>query len=468
MRFPGRPQLKTVWRLAWPTMLEEFMDTSVSYADMFMVGSLGTIATAAVGTTSTVNWLVNGTVGAMGVGFLAYIPRALGAGQTEKARRAAAQSVLAALCVGILFTVLTLSVSGVLPRWMQAEEEVQPLASRYFFILYTPMLFHTAVRIFGAVLRAAGDTRTPMRIGIVMNVTNVVLNFFLIYSTRTVSLFGLTFLCPGAGYGVAGAAAASAFSYIVGGVLITIALYKHKSVSPKGFPLRPDTAVLRPCLRVALPNMAQRFCTSSGYVIFSGLINGLGTVATAAHTVANTVESMFYIPAYGMQAAAAALTGYAIGAGDPEKLREQDKSFLFLELVLMTLTGSLLFLFAPQLASIFSSDAEVIRLCTIVLRMVAVSEPFYGVSVATEGMLQGAGLTGKPFLFNVVSMWAVRNLGTFLLAKRFGLPGAWGCMIAGNLLLMMHFRLYFNKVRPTLCKEKPFDLQHEENRENLS
>lgn len=454
MRFSDRQQLKTVWSLAWPTMLEELMDTSVSYADMFMVGSLGTLATAAVGVTSTVNWLVNGTVGAMGVGFLAYISRSLGAGQAEKARRAAAQSVLAALITGLLFTVLTLSVSGVLPGWMQAEEEVRPLASRYFFILYTPMLFHAAVRIFGAVLRAAGDTRTPMRIGLVMNAVNVVLNFFLIYSTRRVSLFGLSFTCPGAGLGVEGAAAASAVSFVTGGILMTVKLYKHKTVSPKGLSLRPDKTVLGPCLRVALPNMAQRFCTSSGYVIFSGLINGLGTVATAAHTIANTVESMFYIPAYGMQAAAAALTGYAIGEGNGDRIKGQDRTFIFLELSLMSLTGAALFLFAPQLAGLFSADGEVIRLCAFVLRMVAVSEPFYGVSVATEGMLQGAGLTAKPFLFNVISMWAVRNLGTFFLAKRFGLPGAWGCMIAGNMLLMVHFRLYITKVMPNLCTGK--------------
>lgn len=456
MPLPDKQQLMTVWHLAWPTMLEELMDTSVSYADMFMVGSLGTLATAAVGTTSTVNWLVLGTVSALGVGFLAYISRALGAGETEKARRAAAQAVLSTICVGILFTVLTLSVSSVLPRWMQAKEEVQPLAARYFFILYTPMLFHAGVRIFGAVLRAAGDTRTPMRIALCMNAVNVLLNFFLIYETHTLTIANFSFSCPGAGLGVEGAAAASATSFLIGGTLMTLALYRHKTISPKGYSLRPDKTVLIPCLKVALPNMAQRFCTSSGYVIFSGLINGLGTIATAAHTVANTVESMFYIPAYGMQAAAAALTGRAIGERRPDKLREQDRSFMFLELLLMSLTGALLFAFAPELTKLFSSDPEVIRLGTLVLRMVAVSEPFYGVSVATEGMLQGAGLTGKPFLFNVISMWAVRNLGTYILARvlGFGLPGAWACMIAGNLLLMAHFRLYFGRVKPTLFTEK--------------
>ena len=450
-----KQELRTVWHLAWPTMLEELMNTSVQYVDMAMVGSLGTAATAAVGTTSTINWLIGGTVSAVGIGFLAYISRMLGANRPDNAKKAAGQSILAALCIGILFTVITLSISSAVPKWMQAAPEVQPIAARYFRILYTPMLFRTAVIIFGTVLRAAGDTRSPMRVGLGMNLINVVLNFLLIYDTRAVSILGLSFSCFGAGLGVAGAAAASAISYIMGGISMTILLFRNKEISPKGYSLRPDTEVLRPCLRVALPNMAQRFCTSFGYVIFAGLINGLGTVATAAHTVANTVESMFYIPAYGMQAAAATLTGRAIGAQEREKLKAQDRTFVYLELALMAFTGFLLFVFAPELVHLFSEDAEVISLGTLVLRMVAVSEPLYGVSVATEGMLQGAGLTAKPFLFNVLSMWAVRNAGTFIATHllHFGLPGAWACMIAGNMLLVVHFRLYFRKASSMLISD---------------
>ena len=136
--------------------------------------------------------------------------------------------------LGILFTELSLGLSGLVPVWMQVDESIQDLASQYFFILYTPMLFRTASIIFGTVLRAAGDTKAPMKAGIAVNVINVVLNFLLIYPTRTVSVIGFQFTMPGAGMGVIGAAIASAIAFTVGGILITVAMWKHPLVSPRG------------------------------------------------------------------------------------------------------------------------------------------------------------------------------------------------------------------------------------------
>ena len=94
-RKPDARLLGVIFALAWPTMLEELMQTAVQYIDTAMVGSLGTQATAAVGATGTVSWLVGSTVSAIGVGFLAYISQAFGAGEEEKAKRASAQSVMA-------------------------------------------------------------------------------------------------------------------------------------------------------------------------------------------------------------------------------------------------------------------------------------------------------------------------------------------------------------------------------------
>ena len=164
-----------IMSLAWPTMLEQLMQTAVQYIDTAMVGSFGTQATAAVGATTTVNWLLNSSISALSIGFLAFIAKSLGAGNKEAAKRAVAQAVLTVLIVGTVATIATLSLSGVIPVWMQVKEEIRETASQYFFILYTPMLFRTATIIFGTVLRAAGDTRTPMKIGILMNIINVIL-----------------------------------------------------------------------------------------------------------------------------------------------------------------------------------------------------------------------------------------------------------------------------------------------------
>ena len=243
-----------IFALAWPTMLEQLMHTAVQYIDTAMVGSLGTEATAAVGATTTVNWLIGSTISAIGVGFLAYISQARGAGRAQDARKASSQAALSVLVCGVFFTLLTLGLSGVIPAWMQVEEGIRSLASRYFFILYMAMLPRTASIIFGTVLRATGDTKTPMRVGIGVNMINVVLNFLLIYPTRDIVLFGTKLVIPGADMGVTGAAVASAIAFTAGGISITRAVWKHPEISPKGQSFRPDKGVLIPCLRVAGPN----------------------------------------------------------------------------------------------------------------------------------------------------------------------------------------------------------------------
>lgn len=437
--------LPAVFSLAWPTMLEQLLQTAVQYIDTAMVGSLGTAATAAVGSTLTVNWLIGSTVSAFGVGFLAQISQAFGAGDEGRARRAAAQSVLAVLVLGVLFTALTLSLSPYVPGWMRVEPSLRAAAARYFFVLYLPMLPRTAMILFGTVLRAAGDTKTPMRVGVGVNLVNVVLNFLLIYPTRTAILFGRSVMIRGAGWGVTGAAAASALSFLFGGAAITLALFRHDRVSPRGLSLRPDERVLRPCLRVAFPNMLQRFGTSLGYVAFAAMINALGATATAAHTIANTVESAFYIPGYGMMSAAATLTGNAIGARDEERRRDTARLIFLCEIGMMLLSGALLFAFAPDMVGLFSRDETVIALGSTVLRMVALSEPFYGVSIVIEGMLQGAGRTKAPFVFNILGMWGVRIVGTFICTRLLGmgLVSAWGCMIGHNMLLFALFLGYY-------------------------
>ncbi len=431
--------------LAWPTMLEQLMQTAVQYIDTAMVGSLGTQATAAVGATTTVNWLINSTISALSIGFLSFIAKACGANDKPSAKRAVSQAVFTVLVVGIFFTILPVALSSRIPVWMQVKESIREMAAMYFLILYLPMLPRTASIIFGTVLRAAGDTKTPMKIGIIVNVMNAVLNLCLIYPTRPVSVFSWIFTMPGAGWGVAGAAVASAVAYTVDGICITVALWRHPMISPQGQSLRPDMQILKPCMKVALPNMLQRFGTSLGYVAFASMINSLGEVAAAAHTIANTVESAFYIPGYGMQTAAATLAGNAYGARDKKRMKDLAAMFIPIELGLMVCSGACLFFAAPVLMGIFSTSEKVIALGTTVLRMVAVSEPFYGFSIIIEGMMMGVGKTKQPFVYNMIGMWGIRIVGTFICTQllKMGLVSAWACMIAHNLLIFVLYLICY-------------------------
>jgi len=437
----NKEMIITILTLAWPTMLEQLMQTAVQYIDTAMVGSLGTQATAAVGATSTVNWLISSSISALSIGFLAYIAKSIGAKEEEKAKHATAQAVFMILVVGILSTMVVLSLSKYIPVWMQVDAHIVSIASTYFFILYIPLLPRCASIIFGTVLRAAGDTKTPMKIGVIMNLINVVLNYLFIYPTRTISIFGFSFTMLGTGWGVIGAAIASAISFAVGGILITYVVWDHPIVSFKGHSIKPDPEILVPCLKVAFPNMLQRFGTSLGYVAFASMINSLGEVATAAHTIANTVESAFYIPGYGMQTAAATLAGNAYGAQDELKMKNLAQMFIPIEIILMIISGSILFISAPALMDIFSNSKEVIALGSSVLRMVAVSEPFYGFSIIIEGFMQGVGRTKRPFVYNIIGMWLIRIVGTYICIHFFhmGLVSAWACMIAHNMFLFVMF-----------------------------
>ncbi len=437
----------TIVTLAWPTLVEQFLQTLVQYIDAAMVGQIGAKATATVGMSTSVTWLVNGPLLAMGVGFMAFISKAMGAEDYDRVRRASVQSILVAALMGVGVGLVTLLVSPVLPVWMGVEPNIRHDASLYFAIICLPMVFRSAIIIFGAVLRAVGDTKTPMIVNVCMNILNIVLNFLFIYDTRTIEAAGKSIKIFGFGYGAVGAGIGTAVSFVVGGIFMTISLYKNGCVSPRGYKIRPEKEILTPCIRVGFPVALERIATCLGHVVFASLVTELGTVAFAAHSIALTVEQAFYIPGFGMQTAAATLAGNAIGAKDQKKLYEVTRLLLAIILVIMTVSGGILFLLAPQLLAIFTKDARVIALGTVILRMVAVSEPLFGVLVILEGIFNGVGDTVRPFYYALFSMWVVRVFFTFLCVHIFhlGLYAVWACMIANNVCLATLFMLRYSR-----------------------
>jgi Na+-driven multidrug efflux pump len=154
-----------------------------------------------------------------------------------------------------------------------------------------------------------------------------------------------------------------------------------------------------------------------------------------------------------MQAAAATLAGNAVGAEDKITLKKITKQFLIIEVILMIISGGLLFITSPYIVGLFTADSSVKTLGITVLRMVAISEPFFGVAIIIEGILQGMGKTMEPFIYNIIGMWGIRILGTFICTQFFslGLVSAWGCMIAHNLFLCLMF-FVFSKGK--IMKEK--------------
>lgn len=438
----------SVLALAWPTMLEQALQTVVQYIDAAMVGRIGADATATIGITNVVTWLVNAPMQAMGIGFMAFIAQAMGAGNEGKAKRAAMQSLLTVLILGAFECAVTLGISGRLPGWMGLDERLWSDASSYFVIVCSPMLFRAAMAVFASVLRSVKDTRTPMAVNIFLNLVNIVLNFFLIYQPNRVEIFGVTIHTWGAGLGVIGAGIATAISYTLGGVLMTLALFHHKEISPKGLKFRLDWEVLKPCIRIGIPVGLSHSVASLGHVVFTSIVTKLGTVAFAAHSIALTTEQMFYIPGYGMQAVASTLSGNAVGARNEERLHQVARVMVLMVFVMMGVTGGLLFAGAEALMGFFSPDPEVIALGAKALRICALSEPVYGIYVILEGVFEGVGDTFRPFLYTLLGMWGVRIVFSFLGVNFWGfdLTAVWGCMIAHNVFQSILFTVrYFRE-----------------------
>lgn len=425
-------RLPILWHLSWPAILEQLLGTMVSYVDTAMVGVLGAAASAAVSINASSIWLVGGVLSGIGVGYSVQVANSVGARDEAKARRAIVQALLAVLVVGFGFLTVLQLLANHIPRWMGAEPDVLPNAIRYLRFYTMCMPGHTALYVFSAVLRCTGDTRTPLILNTSCNLTNMVLNFFLIYPTREITLFGSTITMPGAGMGVGGAAAASAISINLAGlILLTIVVRRYRLFRRgSGDSLRPDWIIIRTACSLGLPYIAERTSVNLGQITMTRIVAFIGTAALAANHIATTIEGLCYLPAYGISAAATALVGQSVGAKNEEDARSYGILSGLFGFILCVATGAALFLFAPALAALFSPDAEVIALTARVLRIVAFCEPFFALSIVMAGALRGANDSRTPMFISLFSMWIIRIVLACILifGLGFGLEGVWLAM----------------------------------------
>lgn len=433
--------------LGAPTVLEQALQTLVMYVDTAMVGHIGAAASASVGLTATVNWLFYGIFFAMSVSLLSYIARFTGEGDMESAHRMSVQALWITLVLGVIETVIALAISPVLPRWMGASQEIWHDASLYFFIISCPMLLRGAAIIYGNVLRANKDTKNPMIVNVFVNILNIILNQLLIGAGTAVSIGGISFTIPGAGWGVAGAAVATAISQGLGGIIIFAVAMHNPLTTLKGQHFAPDGRLLGCCMRVAVPLIGERFVVGGGHIVFTSLVASLGTLSTAAHSIAMTIEEAFYVPGYGIQTAVSTLAGNAVGRKNEEEFREVTGAGLKIAVSVMTTMSIFLFFGSPLIMRLFSTDEAVILLGARILKIVAVSEPMFAVLIIFEGVFHGIGDTKAPFLIALFTMWGIRIFITWVCINVFheGLTAVWVCMVMDNvcrcLLLVVWYRM---------------------------
>lgn len=422
-------RLPVLWRLTWPAIIEQLLGMMVSFIDTAMVGAMGAASTAAVSVVSSSIWLVGGIMAGVGVGYSVQVANAVGAEDHPRARRVIRQGALAVVAVGLLALAVMEGLSAFLPRWLGAEPEVYPLAVSYLRFYCIGMPFSAALSVFSAILRCTGDTKTPLMLNGLANVVNIILNFFLIYPSRT--WHGI--FIPGAGLGVAGAAAASAASLILAGLLVirTVFFNKNKPVSlgpDEGY--RPDGEIIRTAALLGLPYIGERVTINLGQILMTSLVAHVGTVALAANHIATTAEGMCYLPAYGVSFAATALVGQAVGANSREDARAYGKLSGLMGFCMCLGTGALLFLLAAPIGRIFTPDEAVIAETAKVLRIVAFSEPFFALSIVLSGALRGARDVRFPMGVALGCMWGIRAVLACVLVYLFdwGLEAVWLAM----------------------------------------
>ena len=405
--------------LSIPTILEEVMSTLLQYVDTAMVGHLGQQATASVSTTTTVTWLVHSIPYSIAIAVMALAAKAYGARDHALVRKIVSQSFLLTLVVGIVLTVVCMALSPFIPIWMNAEQAVQGPASLYFFIISIPLIFRTADAVFGAVIRATKDTKTPMLVNLVANIINIALNALLIYGLH---------------WGVTGAAIASAVSFAFSGVIMMVLAWKKGWFVPERKMFRWDKPILRETARISLPALGTSVVSCMGYVVFAGMVSGMGTMIFAAHSIAVMAEQLFYIPGYGLRVATSSLVGNAIGEGDRKKQLETETCSILLTVGGMVVSGLILYLTSNPLMTFFTSDLNVAVLGAEMLRIVALTEPFFGLMIVIEGIFYGQGKSKGIFVIESISMWGIRILFTYLVIHVWGLGlrEVWYCMIADN------------------------------------
>ena len=425
---PSRQTAQVALALSIPSILEQLVVTAMGYIDAAMVGHIGAEATASIGIVSSSTWLLHGVLVGLYTALSIQIAQYLGADRQDDARSVLRQAMLFNVILGVGAALFGLGISPFLPGWLGADPSLRANATAYFAIWSAALPFTMAMGLYLSILRAAGNALTASLISVLVCVLDAIFNFFLINPTRT--LWGITVW--GAGLGVPGAALGTALATVVGGLLALAILLLRAGpfCIRKPAPWKITRSCLRNLLWVGVPLAGERAAISLAQVVLVRIVAGLGTVAIAANSLAVNAEGLCYMAGYGIQDAALALVGQAVGANR----RDMAKRFAWLctamGMGIMALTGVGLYVFAPQLMGIFTADAAVIALGARVLRIEAFAEPMFGASIVASGSMQGAGDSTGCFVLNLVSMWGVRLTLAVLLAPRFGLVGVWAAMCA--------------------------------------
>ena len=411
-----REKLWLIVSLSIPSILAQISATVMFFIDASMVGHLGAKASAAIGLVESTGWLMGGLASAANMGFSVQVAHFIGANDFEAARRVLRQSLVCCMIWALLISLTSVLIAPFLPYWLGGTEEIAHDASIYFAIFGFSGIFFQMEGLAGSMLKCSGNMKIPSVLNIGMCVMDVGFNYLFIYILKL---------------GVMGAAIGTGVAMLITAALMMYFLMvKSKMLSLIGRPgsFKPKEDTVRTAIKIGAPMGLQHMLMGGAYVVSTLIVAPLGTIAIAAHSLAITVESLCYMPGYGIAEAATTLVGQGIGAGQKVLTRSFAYMSVGLGIAVMTFMGILMWIFAPELMSIMSPVEEVIAQGTQVLRIEAWAEPMFAAAIVTNGVFIGAGDTMIPAAMSLCSMWFVRLTLAATLAPRYGLKGVWTAM----------------------------------------
>jgi len=410
---------RNIVKLSGPAVVENLLYTAVWFADTFLIGWLHHPASlAAVSLGGMFVFIAESIFSALTTSTVAMVARAWGAKKYDLAKRIAGQGIALAILAAVAVTALMWPNAEALMRLMGVEPEVVRLGSLYMRIILLSSFFGFPLSVLNGIMRAAGDTKTPMYVTAAMNAWNVAAAYALIFGAG-----------PLPALGVRGAAMATASARVVGGGLamwIVFAGRRLVHVEP-GRVLQWNSAVVGEMIRLALPSAGENLVLRAGSIAFTRIVSSLGTESIAAHEIAVTVESLSFMPGFGLSVAATTMVGQSLGAGRPDMAEKSIRASLKYALLVMNIIALVYAVFGRALAAIFGATPAVVDLAGMAVRLAALEQASMAVQMVLGGSLRGAGDTRSPMYVTFVGTICFRIITVYLFTIVFGwgLAGVW-------------------------------------------
>jgi len=409
-----------IYRLAWPSIVEQLLVMAVGMVSTMFVGQLSAQALVAVGLINMLVMFIQSVFAALSTGTTVVVARLTGEQDPDGVNMTVSQSLTMSLVASVALTLFCyIFADQLLALFLgNAEPAVFEAARLYFLRTLISLPFMMISIIMGGALRGAGDTRTPMYSAGVANIINVLLSFVLIFG------FG-----PVEARGIYGAAEAVVIARASGLAVTIFALFTGKCVLKPTWQrmLKADVDIIKKILFVGLPASLEQVIMQGGFLVMQLLVVWMGTVEAAVYQIGMSVNSLAFMPVFGIALSATTLVGQNLGANDPKKAEKCGLQTMYIAVILISVIAVLMFVFSRELASLYSSDPEVIELGSRVIRIFAIAEPSLAVMNVMSAVLRGAGDIRYIMFTSMVSIWGIRIFLSFILEYFFqmGVIGMW-------------------------------------------